>query len=88
MSSIKENLQSFKNSLPENVKLIAVSKTKPIELLQEAIDAGHLDLGENKVQELVQKEQQNGTRSVQKTLGDNIPVRQDAKNKSRGFSGL
>lgn len=37
------------------VTLIAVSKTKPIELLQEAYDAGCRDFGENKVQELLDK---------------------------------
>ena len=37
------------------VTLIAVSKTKPIELLQEAYDAGVRDFGENKVQELMEK---------------------------------
>lgn len=35
--------------------LIAVSKTKPLELLKEAYDAGMRDFGENKVQELVDK---------------------------------
>lgn len=38
-----------------DVTLIAVSKTKPIELLQKAYDYGCRDFGENKVQELVQK---------------------------------
>lgn len=37
------------------VTLIAVSKTKPIEMLQEAYDAGCRDFGENKVQELLDK---------------------------------
>lgn len=41
---------------PNSVKLIAVSKTKPIELIQEAIAAGQIDLGENKVQELREKQ--------------------------------
>ncbi len=35
--------------------LVAVSKTKPKEYIQEAYDHGHLDFGENKVQELVEK---------------------------------
>ena len=39
----------------EKVKLIAVSKTKPVEMLQEAYDYGCRDFGENKVQELVDK---------------------------------
>ncbi len=37
------------------VTLIAVSKTKPVELLKEAYDAGARDFGENKVQELLDK---------------------------------
>ena len=39
----------------EDVKLIAVSKTKPVEMLQEAYQCGCRDFGENKVQELVDK---------------------------------
>jgi len=39
----------------EEVTLIAVSKTQPIEVLQEAYDAGVRHFGENKVQELIQK---------------------------------
>jgi hypothetical protein len=37
------------------VTLIAVSKTKPVEMLQEAFDAGARDFGENKVQEICEK---------------------------------
>ena len=40
---------------PESIRLIAVSKTKPIELIQEAISAGLTDFGENRVQETVEK---------------------------------
>lgn len=40
---------------PQNVRLIAVSKTKPVTMLQECYDAGIRDFGENKVQELVEK---------------------------------
>lgn len=43
------------NEIPSNVKLIAVSKTKPIETLREAYQSGHKMYGENKVQELVDK---------------------------------
>ncbi|WP_339883959.1 YggS family pyridoxal phosphate-dependent enzyme [Polaribacter vadi] len=52
---IKENIQDFKSKIPENVTLVAVSKTKPIEDLQEAYDAGQRILGENKIQEMVDK---------------------------------
>lgn len=40
---------------PEDVRLIAVSKTHPIEAVRAAADAGQLDFGENKVQEALQK---------------------------------
>ena len=40
---------------PEEVTLIAVSKTKPIELLREAYEAGARDFGEKKVQEILEK---------------------------------
>lgn len=53
--SVKDNLIAFKEQLPDNVTLVAVSKTKPLPDLQEAIDAGQLILGENKIQELVGK---------------------------------
>lgn len=39
----------------EEVTLVAVSKTKPVELLKEAYDAGIRDFGENKVQEILEK---------------------------------
>ena len=40
---------------PEEVKLIAVSKTKPVSMLEEAYAYGCRDFGENKVQELIDK---------------------------------
>lgn len=51
---IKEACQKAQR-IPSEVMLIAVSKTKPVELLQEAYDYGCRDFGENKVQELVEK---------------------------------
>lgn len=53
--SISENIEQIKNSLPAHVKLVVVSKTHPIEMIEEAYKAGHFMFGENKVQELVQK---------------------------------
>ena len=55
---IAEKLQNLQTQLPENVCLIAVSKTKPASAIQEAYDAGQRDFGENKVQELVEKHAQ------------------------------
>lgn len=52
---IKENITTLLKTIPTSVKLIAVSKTKPIERIQEAYETGHLDFGENKVQELSEK---------------------------------
>ena len=52
---IKENLISFKKQLPENVSLVAVSKTKPVSDIEEAYDAGQRIFGENKIQEMVNK---------------------------------
>ncbi len=53
--SIKENLHRIKSLLPKEVTLIVVTKTQPIEKLQEVYNAGHKIFGENKVQELVDK---------------------------------
>ena len=52
---IAENLKNIQSTIPSHVELIAVSKTKPIELLMEAYEAGQRHFGENKVQEMVQK---------------------------------
>lgn len=54
--SVKENLLHIKNALPSHVRLVAVSKTKPNEMIMEAYEAGQRDFGENYVQELVDKE--------------------------------
>ncbi len=53
--SIAENLNLIKANLPANVQLVAVSKTKPAELLMEAYQVGQRAFGENKVQEIVWK---------------------------------
>ena len=52
LSNIKNNYIKIKNTLPQNVLLIAVSKTKTIEEIEEAVSAGCRDFGENKAQEL------------------------------------
>ena len=52
---IKQNIEELKSKIPEGVRLLAVSKTKPLEALEEAYIAGVRDFGENKVQELVKK---------------------------------
>lgn len=55
---IAGNIAEIKNILPENVRLVAVSKTKPNEDILEAYLAGHKIFGENKVQDLVRKYEQ------------------------------
>ena len=52
---IAKNIKSFTDIIPNNVKLVAVSKTKSINLIDSAYKAGQRDFGENKVQELVNK---------------------------------
>ena len=56
--SIKQNLQQIKNSLPNHVTLVAVSKTKPVSDLMEAYNAGQRIFGENKIQEMADKYQE------------------------------
>ncbi len=61
---IRENIEKVRGNIAkaceksgrkaEDVTLIAVSKTKPVSMLQEAYDCGCRDFGENKVQELVE----------------------------------
>lgn len=53
--NVAENLDRLKQDLGEDVTLVAVSKVHPVEHIMKAVDAGHLDLGENKVQEMVSK---------------------------------
>lgn len=52
---IVANLKQLKDDVPAAVTVVAVSKTKPVDAIQQAYEAGHLDFGENKVQELCQK---------------------------------
>jgi pyridoxal phosphate enzyme (YggS family) len=52
---IQTQLNLVRAQIPEQVTLIAVSKTKPVSDLQAAYDAGQRHFGENKVQEMVEK---------------------------------
>lgn len=56
--TIAEQLQELKKEIPASVTLVAVSKTKPVEVIREAYDAGQRVFGENKVQEMVDKHDQ------------------------------
>ncbi len=53
--SISKNISDLKNQLPNEVTLIAVSKTKSNEQILEAYNAGQRDFGENRVQEILPK---------------------------------
>lgn len=55
---IKENLNKVRATVPSDVTLIAVSKTKPITDLQEAYEAGQRVFGENKALEMRDKHQE------------------------------
>lgn len=55
--SINSNINDIIKEIPSNVKLLAVSKTKSIKEMEEAYRCGIRDFGENKVQELINKEQ-------------------------------
>jgi len=52
---IQKKIQEIKNLIPENVTLVAVSKTKPVADLQKAYDGGQRVFGENKIQEMADK---------------------------------
>ncbi|WP_261512034.1 YggS family pyridoxal phosphate-dependent enzyme [Chryseobacterium paludis] len=52
---IKENYNNIKKQLPNEVQLVAVSKTHPVSAIQEVYSLGQKVFGENKVQELMEK---------------------------------
>ncbi len=54
--NIADNIRKINEQLPSNVRLIAVSKTKPVEALLDAYNAGQRIFGENYVQELIAKQ--------------------------------
>lgn len=63
---VRENLQEVEEKIAEacrragrdreEVTLIAVSKTKPVAMIEEAVDSGIISFGENKVQEMLEKQ--------------------------------
>ena len=54
--SILENIRKLKAEIPGHVAIIAVSKRKPVEDILQAYEAGHRIFGENRVQELIEKQ--------------------------------
>jgi pyridoxal phosphate enzyme (YggS family) len=57
-SSIRERIAEIRASLPDSVRLIAVTKTVPTELMREAYAAGIRDFGESRIQEAASKQAQ------------------------------
>ena len=55
MNFIKQNLEKIRAELSSKIVLVAVSKTKPIQDLKDAYEAGQRVFGENKIQEMVTK---------------------------------
>lgn len=55
---IQENIQRIRQTVPSDVLLLAVSKTKPESDIMQAYEIGCRDFGENKVQEMVRKYEQ------------------------------
>ena len=58
METISQRIHSLHESIPEGVRLVAVSKFHPAEAVKEAYDAGQRRFGESRVQELLAKEEQ------------------------------
>lgn len=56
MVKISDNILNIKTVLTDRVSLVAVSKTKPVEMIREAMEAGQMAFGENRVQELIAKQ--------------------------------
>jgi len=56
--SIADNLEIIKKNIPKKVTLVAVSKTKPLSSIIEAYGAGQRVFGENKIQEMAEKQLQ------------------------------
>jgi len=54
---VAQNLAVIRRQIPDHVTLVAVSKTKPDEMILEAYEAGQRDFGENKVQDMLSKKE-------------------------------
>lgn len=55
MADIGSNIRLLKEKIPQSVKMVAVSKTRPVSDILQAYNSGHKCFGENRVQELLQK---------------------------------
>ena len=54
--SIEQQISKIKNEILDKADLIAVSKTRTIEEIKQAYNSGHIKFGENRVQEIVEKQ--------------------------------
>lgn len=57
MKTTSDNLKAVLGTLPKHVRLVAISKTQPVQRIMDLYRCGHISFGENKVQELVEKYQ-------------------------------
>ena len=58
IDSIAERLDLLHQQIPSNIRLVAVTKTVPVEVIREAYAAGIRDFGENRVNEAISKQEQ------------------------------
>ena len=58
METLADHLKSVQNHIPPSVQLVAVTKTHPVEILAKAYALGLRDFGENRVQEMIDKQPQ------------------------------
>ncbi|NTW23510.1 MAG: YggS family pyridoxal phosphate-dependent enzyme [Lentimicrobium sp.] len=56
MEILNEHINNILQQLPSNVTLVAVTKTRPVAILQQAYELGLRDFGENRVQEMIDKQ--------------------------------
>lgn len=55
--NIPDNIKLLQKEIPSSVKLVAISKTKPVSVILEAYFSGFTTFGENKVQDLIKKQE-------------------------------
>ena len=58
MNSTATNIRNLRQQIPNSVRIVAVSKSKPVSAIMEAYNEGQRLFGENRVQELLQKKDQ------------------------------
>ncbi|PKO97902.1 MAG: YggS family pyridoxal phosphate-dependent enzyme, partial [Bacteroidetes bacterium HGW-Bacteroidetes-9] len=56
MEILTEHINNLLLQMPDNITLVAVTKTRPVEILKQAYEFGLRDFGENRVQEMIVKQ--------------------------------